>query len=213
MERRKFRHESPDRRRLDLIEAALSVVAENGVKGATVREISRQANVTQGLIRHYFSSKDELIDAAYHHHMTQMTEVTYARAVQREGTAADRLRVFVEAALMPPVVSPRAIALWASFLVQLRQNPNMRRTHERTYTAFRARLEDLIGAALEETGRSATKDRLRHLAIACNAVIDGLWLEGGALPDAFAPGELPEIGLRSVGSIVAIDLLQKVEQA
>ncbi|WP_419913006.1 TetR family transcriptional regulator C-terminal domain-containing protein [Hoeflea sp.] len=213
MERRQFKREPPDQRKLDLIEATLSVVAENGVKGATVREISRRATVTQGLIRHYFSSKDELIDAAYHHHMTQMNDLIYARALESEGNATDRLKVFVEASLMPPVVSPRAIALWASFLFQLRQNPNMRRTHEKTYIAFRARLEDLIGAAFEETGRKATKDRLRHLAVACNAVIDGLWLEGGALPEAFTPGELCDIGLRSVGSIIAIDLRQNAEQA
>ena len=37
------------------------------------------------------------------------------------------------------------------------------------------------------------------MAIACNAVIDGLWLEGGTLPDAFGPDELVQIGIRSSG--------------
>ena len=45
-----------------------------------------------------------------------------------------------------------------------------------------------------------------HLAIACNAVIDGLWMEGGVLPSAFAPDELSEIGIRSVGALLGIDL-------
>ena len=49
-------------------------------------------------------------------------------------------------------------------------------------------------------------DDLRQLAIACNAVIDGLWLEGSTLPDAFAKGELVRIGMRSVGAILGIDL-------
>ena len=46
----------------------------------------------------------------------------------------------------------------------------------------------------------------RRLAIACNAVIDGLWLEGGALPEAFEAGELPEIALQSVGAILGLNL-------
>lgn len=88
----------------------------------------------------------------------------------------------------------------------------MKKTHEETYTEFRDHLEDLIAAALKETGRVVSKDKLRYLATACNAVIDGLWLEGGALPDEFASDELPDIGLNSIGSIIAVDLREKVAQ-
>ena len=48
---------------------------------------------------------------------------------------------------------------------------------------------------------------LRADAIACNGVIDGLWLEGCALPEAFVKNELAEIGLRSVGAILGVNLL------
>jgi hypothetical protein len=47
----------------------------------------------------------------------------------------------------------------------------------------------------------------RGEAIACNALIDGLWVEGSLLPAAFAPGEVITIGLRSVGAILGVDLL------
>ena len=47
---------------------------------------------------------------------------------------------------------------------------------------------------------------LRRLAIACNAVIDGLWMEGSALPDAFAKGELVQIGIRSISAMLGVDL-------
>jgi hypothetical protein len=50
--------------------------------------------------------------------------------------------------------------------------------------------------------RPADEATLRAHAIACNAVIDGLWLEGSALPEAFAPGEVERIGLhRSARSL------------
>ena len=48
--------------------------------------------------------------------------------------------------------------------------------------------------------------RLRRLAIACNGVIDGLWLEGSVYPEGFGPDELARIGLMAVGAIIGTDL-------
>lgn len=205
-ERRKFRRETPETRRLSLIEAALDLVAEAGVRGATVREIAERGQVTQGLIRHYFSSKEELMAAAYAHHMERMTELTFAPLAAETGGARARLAALVRASLTPPVVDSRSIAIWASFLNKVRGDARMKATHERTYAGFRTRLEELIGEVLDEAGRPAGAARLHHLATACNAVIDGLWLEGGALPDAFGSEELVEIGLDAVGAIIGLEL-------
>ena len=210
-ERKKFRRESAESRQEALILATLELVAEQGIHGATVRGIAERANVTQGLIRHYFSSKEDLIVAAYEHHMNELTDQTLAPAISATASANARLTTFVKASLTPPVVDPHAIALWASFLNKVQRDPQMKATHERTYAYFRDRLERLIAETLNEAGCSTSPARLRHLAIACNAVIDGLWLEGGALPDAFAPGELVEIGLQSVSAIIDLDLTQEAE--
>ena len=67
-------------------------------------------------------------------------------------------------------------------------------------------MEGLICDALDEAGIVSTALDVRRMAIASNAVIDGLWMEGGALPDAFEPAELSRIGLNSVGAIIGIDL-------
>ncbi|KIC20156.1 TetR/AcrR family transcriptional regulator [Leisingera sp. ANG-Vp] len=211
-ERKKFKRESAESRQEALILATLELVAEKGVRGATVRGIAERADVTQGLIRHYFSSKEELITAAYEHHMNAMTDETFAPAEGVQGSALAKLRAFVEASLTPPVVDPRSLALWASFLNKVQNDPQMKATHERTYAYFRDQLEGLIAAALEEAGRAAPPARLRQLAIACNAVIDGLWLEGGALPDAFTPGELPEIGRQSVAALIGLNLTQEADK-
>jgi len=212
-ERRKFKRETALQRKEALIQATLSLVSEQGVRGATVREIAARANVTQGLIRHYFTSKEELITAAYEHHMTYMTDLTFAPVEQMQGTAVARLVAFVDAALKPPVVDPRSIALWASFLNKVQRDEQMKLIHQRTYDDFRDRLEHLICAAMEEAGITVGPKRLRQLAVASNALIDGLWLEGGALPDAFEPGELPSIGLESVGAIIGIKLEHEAEKS
>ena len=56
------------RRRAQLIDSALDVFATKGVEGATVKELSEAAGVAQGLLYHYFRSKEELLRAALERH-------------------------------------------------------------------------------------------------------------------------------------------------
>ena len=203
-DRRKFTREGAEVRKEALIQATLDLVAEKGVAGATVRAISDRAEVTQGLVRHYFHSKEALIQAAFAHHMRSLTDLAEASCGGTDAKA--RLAGFLRASLEPPVVEPRALALWSGFMSRVPAEPEMRQIHAESYVYFRDKLEGLIAAALRDAGRDPSPAELRRLAIACNAVADGLWLEGGALPDAFATGELAEIGLEAVGRLLDLPL-------
>ncbi|SEO11959.1 transcriptional regulator, TetR family [Gemmobacter aquatilis] len=206
-ERRKFRREGEERRRDALISAALELIAEGGPGVATVRAIADRAGVTPGLIRHYFSSKEELTREAYRALMERMSSDN-AAVLDRAADPRARLAAFVAAALRPPVMDAARMGLWAGFIHQVRRDAAMAAVHAETYLAYRDRLQALI-AALPGTGDAA---RQRALAIACNGVIDGLWLEGSALPEAFAAGELERIGLDAVGAILGLDLPAPSEQ-
>ncbi|GIK76366.1 MAG: TetR/AcrR family transcriptional regulator [Acidobacteria bacterium] len=50
-----------------LIEAAVRVVGDGGLRRLTYREVAREAGVTQGLVSHHFGSRAELIRAALEH--------------------------------------------------------------------------------------------------------------------------------------------------
>lgn len=204
--RRRFTREEPETRRAHLIAAVLDIMAEAGPAAATVRAIADAAGLSPGMIRHHFASKEDLVNAAYRAHMARQIEG--AERALGPGTARERLRRFVSGSLTPPVVDPRAISLWAAFLHMVRRDPAMRATHEATYLAYRDRLQGLIAATLAESGRIPGRAELRRLAIACNAVIDGLWLEGGLLPEAFASGEIEALGLDSVGALLGLDLAE-----
>lgn len=209
-DRRKFRREGADQRKEALVRATLELIAEEGVRGATVRAIAERAEVTQGLIRHYFSTKEELVLAAYTRHMGAMTDQAFASAIG--ATAKERLAALLVASVTQPVVDAAAVGLWAGFLNHVRQDARMQEVHARTYHDFRDRLETLISEVLAQDGRAADPGECRRLAIACNAVIDGLWLEGGALPDAFESGELAGIAVQSVGAILGLNLTEAEAQ-
>ncbi|XOY56639.1 MAG: TetR/AcrR family transcriptional regulator [Rhodobacterales bacterium] len=204
--RRTFKREGEEARRAALIDATLDCIAEGGPQAATVRAIALKAGVTPGLIKHYFDTKEDLVAAA---HETLMTRLTEASAAALDDLPADpiaRLTGFITNAVTPPVVDPRAMALWAASMQLVPRDAAMRDVHEATYLAFRDRLERMIADALRAAGKPHDKPTTRALAIAGNALLDGLWIEASVLPDQFAQGEMRSIAIRAFARLLDLKL-------
>lgn len=205
--RRAYRRETEDQRKEALIQAALVLMAKGGPEAMTVRAIAEAAGTTPGLIRHYFGTKDELIRCAFEAFMAQLNlqSAPFADTAAPENSTAPSdypttaaIATIIRASLRPPVLDGERVRLWAGFLQMVQRDPAMRATHQATYLGYRDRLQNLIVAL---PGKSDPR-LARRLAIACNAVIDGLWLEGATLPDAFATGEVEQIALEAVSAIL-----------
>jgi AcrR family transcriptional regulator len=85
-----------DKRRLELLDAALLEFAERGFDRTTVSAIARRAGVSQGLVYHYFDRKEELLRANFERSMDAV------RATLDEAAAAppaERVGSLVRAAL------------------------------------------------------------------------------------------------------------------
>jgi AcrR family transcriptional regulator len=79
-----------DKRR-HLLDAAVRVFARKGFHASRVGDIAEEAGVAHGLLYHYFSSKDEVLEAVFHDNWS----VLLARIASVEETdepAADQLR-------------------------------------------------------------------------------------------------------------------------
>ncbi|HET7018594.1 MAG TPA: TetR/AcrR family transcriptional regulator [Streptosporangiaceae bacterium] len=50
-----------DQRRQELMSATWRVIARTGIVGVTTREIAREAEVSTGVLAHYFTSKEDLL--------------------------------------------------------------------------------------------------------------------------------------------------------
>lgn len=72
------RRQQAEQRRAQLIDTALAVFAKKGVEAATVKELSKAAGVAQGLLYHYFRSKEELLRAALdrHYFLPELRRIT-----------------------------------------------------------------------------------------------------------------------------------------
>ncbi|TGV51955.1 TetR family transcriptional regulator [bacterium M00.F.Ca.ET.141.01.1.1] len=210
--RRKFRREGEGRRRQDLIEATLDSVAEYGLQGATLRTIALRAGVTAGLIRHYFPGKEELLQEAYTALVGRMTEQAKAALVMDDASPRQRLAAFVAANLNAPIIDTRVFSLWATFLGRAGADPALARAHRDGYLGFRNEVEAVVAEVLAAEQHKPDAGELRHHAIAINAIIDGLWIEGCLAGEMFSPGELAAIGIKAVEAELGLAPLKQFQE-
>jgi AcrR family transcriptional regulator len=89
-EKSRSRRQQAGERRAQLLSTALDVFAAKGLEGATVKDLSDAAGVAQGLLYHYFRSKEELLEAVLDHHYF-LPELRRIAALDRDRPAAEVL--------------------------------------------------------------------------------------------------------------------------
>ncbi|CAM5209441.1 HTH-type transcriptional regulator BetI [Ureibacillus acetophenoni] len=63
-----------DERKAQIAKATWIVIARDGLGGASVRSIAKEANLSLGAVRHYFNTQDELLEFAMQLVEEQVTE-------------------------------------------------------------------------------------------------------------------------------------------
>jgi AcrR family transcriptional regulator len=74
---RNTRKAQAEQRRLQIMEVALNVFADKGFKGTSIKDIAAAAGISQGLMYHYFPSKEALLRATveYHGFLPQLKQI------------------------------------------------------------------------------------------------------------------------------------------
>ncbi|MGY9049436.1 MAG: TetR/AcrR family transcriptional regulator, partial [Rhodobacterales bacterium] len=190
MTRKAFQRLSEDTRRTSLLEATLACVADLGLNGASARRIAERADVSAGLLRHYFPSKDQMIRDSYAYLIGQLTGDAARAADQKDATPEAALAGFITGNVTPPNLSSLKLSLWATFIGRVRADPAFADIHRDSYREFLEILEGLIHPVLLAQGRPTDPASCQRLAIAVNGIIDGLWLEGSIEHGLYNPNGL-----------------------
>jgi TetR/AcrR family transcriptional regulator, cholesterol catabolism regulator len=85
-----WRRQQARQRRIQFVDTALEAFAARGFEGTSVKDLAAAAGVTQGLLYHYFPSKEALLDAALERHYF-LPELRRIAAPDRNRPAADVL--------------------------------------------------------------------------------------------------------------------------
>lgn len=167
------RRASPLVRRADLVAATVNCLARLGAKGATGREICRQAGVSHGLLRHYFRNPDNLLLETYEQLCEDMLSQLEAAARPGEGTPGEALHRYFVAVFSDDWASPEIIGAWMVFWQQARSRADFAAVSARFNFRQRDLLERLVTQLPQQTDALPMADAIALLS----AVLDGLWIE------------------------------------
>jgi AcrR family transcriptional regulator len=167
------------RRRQQILDSVIAVLAQRGVDRASLRTVGEAIGVSHTALRHYFSSRDELLVEAYRTHE--------ARAAG-DGPAADSsaVSVIIEAAERNRSI-PGLVELYATLTTDALQEQHAL-TREFVRDRFRSLREALAERIAEgQPGARAGIDPMDAAALVI-AASDGLQIQWLLDPDAVDVG-------------------------
>ncbi len=157
-----------DARRRQLVEVTIDSLAELGYVGTTLGQIAARADVSPGLVAHYFGDKDGLLDAAFRSLARRVGHQVRAR-LRNVSTPRGRIQAIIDANLAPEEFEQRTGTAWLAFWGQVLQVKSLRRAQsayqQRTLSNLRSSLKKLL-----------PPDEAQRLAAMIAAMIDGVWL-------------------------------------
>jgi len=163
-----------DARREQLLEVAIDALADCGLAGSTLAQIAGRANVSPGLIAHYFGDKDGLLEAAFRRLARRVQGAVRAK-LRDAHSPRDRVMAIVDAHLAAEEFNQRTANAWLSFWGGVRHAASLRRVQ----AAYQRRMLSHLRHALRQLMPIADA---RQLAAMIAAMIDGVWLRA-ALSD------------------------------
>jgi TetR/AcrR family transcriptional regulator, transcriptional repressor of bet genes len=172
----RFKREAPEKRRSDLIDAAIRCLAEGGMAAFKMERVAAEAGVSLGLVSHYFPSKDELLTEMYRRALYEDVnrKMEESDEAQESGSAVRRLCQMVEGIVDPRYLKPANLTTWLSLWGEIIVNPPLRKTHRTLYRSYMDLLSRLIAGVAAERDRPVDP---AEMARNFQALIDGLFLE------------------------------------
>jgi AcrR family transcriptional regulator len=169
------------RRRQQILDSVITLLAQRGVDRASLRTVGEAIGVSHTALRHYFSSRDELLVEAYRTHEARA-------AVDTPGTRESAVGVMTEAAERNRAI-PGLVELYATLTTDALQEQHAV-TREFVRGRFRG-LREALAARIEagqRAGRIPADIDPADAAALVAAASDGLQVQWLLDPDAVDVG-------------------------
>jgi TetR/AcrR family transcriptional repressor of bet genes len=155
------------RRREELRRAAYETAGKHGFQALTVAGIARRAGISKGIIHHYFTGKQDVIE-----HAVRFAHAQFRQAVLDQlrdaSTPSERLWSVIAGNFAPAIFQPPFRRLWLSIFEAAKTDPRLARlcaiVDRRTITNIHVALRHLVPPSELETK-----------AFAIIALMDGCW--------------------------------------
>ncbi len=200
----KQRGEIGKRRREQIIEAAVAIIAEEGIQNLSLSAIEDRSDMSRGQLTYYFPAKEDILLAVFDH----MIEVMTRRAeddscmtrypVPVEGW--ERMVAFLTSFITSPPDVPEFQALQYTFLSQVGHRDDFRDRLAKLYEHWRSFAVADLTKDVEALPKDRPRVSVRTVASFIQAVLHGLAMQRVADPSAYDPDEMRLLVLSLLGS-------------
>jgi DNA-binding transcriptional regulator YbjK len=164
------RAEQRAERRQAIVDAALRIIASEGLPGVTHRTVAREAGVPLAATTYYFASKNEILSEALESLATvevARLEALTATVVATSPTRVELAAALGEALIPAPADAERAWLAQFEIYVEAARNPALRPAVQRWRQAF----VDLAAAGLRAIGAPEPERRAPIAVAAINGIL------------------------------------------
>ncbi|HEX6509179.1 MAG TPA: TetR family transcriptional regulator C-terminal domain-containing protein, partial [Chloroflexota bacterium] len=156
-----------------LIEACISALHIHGPSRTTVEKVVALADLSPGIVRFYFDSKDAMLVASLAYLAAEFEERVMAPVSSLKDTPVKALEQLVELYLDPQIASPRKVSVWYSFWGEASSRQEYLEICGNKDEAFAALVRELIEAMIIRTAQSHLD--ADAVALGLIGVLEVLW--------------------------------------
>jgi TetR/AcrR family transcriptional repressor of bet genes len=161
------------RQRQRLIDACISALHIHGPSRTTVEKVVALADMSPGIVRFYFDSKDAMLVASLAYLAAEFEERVLAPVSQLKGTPVKALEQLVELYLDPDIASPRKVSVWYSFWGEASSRQEYLDICGKKDEDFARLVRELIEEMIAQTGQSHLDPD--GVALGLIGVLEVLW--------------------------------------
>jgi TetR/AcrR family transcriptional repressor of bet genes len=173
--------ENANRRRKQLIDAAIESIVEHGLSATTLATVAKASGLSQGTAVFYFKSKESLLLETFRYRLEEFRDFWIDALSSAGSDPIDRIMALVFAAIDPQVMTPQNLVFWNSFWNQASTNASLAELSKR----FEAERLD-VQLSLCEDAKDLTSGPIwtpKTVAHTLETMAEGIWVRLYYSPD------------------------------
>ncbi|ATZ66548.1 MULTISPECIES: transcriptional regulator BetI [Acinetobacter] len=158
-------------RREEIINAAFHVISEVGLSNTTIAQIAKKAELSTGIVSHYFGDKQGLINTCMQEMLNVLRQKTDQYKAEADTHPESQIKAIIDSNFDISQVNKQAMRVWLDFWSASMHLPELGRLQRINDQRLYSNLKFYFLKLLDKEQASIAA---RGLA----ALIDGLWLRG-----------------------------------
>ncbi len=164
-----------------ILDAVQSVIVREGVRGASMRQVANEADVSLGLLSYHFDDKDSLIMAAFSRATSTLLDAS-GDAAALVDDPDEKVKAFLRGSFAPEFLNSDYLRLRVSLWAVSLTDPELAKVDSHYYDRYASSMKTIIGEA--RPGLSA--DEIARRTGDVIAYTNGLWLDWARFNDDVA---------------------------